>query len=382
MHNFPRRRSVAVRTAAISLLLLAFATLPSRVPAADDTEEKRPAPVLRSYDVAELVLRPTADAESSAILPPTELTSGSRSKAGNAPQAFGSRSAAKGQSDDEPLDRLIKLIITMIDPTSWRDSGGTEANIYAFENRLIISAIPENHRQIADLLDDLRRTTNRNVRIRATWLLLSDEELQSVTAPPQSGVPDTGPRTVDPAALDRLKDSIRYRGEVNVLNGVRVNLTAGRARSTLSGLSAVVGNGAAALEPTIDLVLAGVTLQVTPVLSADAASVLLDLRAAAGQWDRPDAPPMKIPQPVASTQPATSPSPAAPPLKVDRLNMPVHHVATAVKIPTNRPILIAGMTQHADGDPRRQMYLILEVSAPPPDPTSRPVSSGSATKPR
>ena len=108
---------------------------------------------------------------------------------------------------------------------------------------------------------------------------------------------------MDMAAVERVKGAVRNRAEINTINGQRVNVTAGRARSMLSDLVAVVGNSSAAFQPTIDLVLSGTALQVTPVLSADGSMVTLDLRAVLGRWDPPDGAPIRIPNTMVTTQP-------------------------------------------------------------------------------
>ena len=39
-----------------------------------------------------------------------------------------------------------------------------------------------------------------------------------------------GPRLVEVPAVERLKGAVRFRAEINCLNGQRVNVMAGRAR--------------------------------------------------------------------------------------------------------------------------------------------------------
>jgi len=154
------------------------------------------------------------------------------------------------------------------------------------------------------------------------------------------------------------------------LNGQRVNLSAGRARSVLSDVEANVGTDAAAMAPVIDLVLSGAVLNVLPVVSADGSTATLKLRAVTGRWDKADAPPIKLALPVAGSQPSVKPPPAPPPpqgtMDLERLNMPVHLVSTTVKMPTGVAVLVGGMT--ADAEPQhaedhRPVCLIMEVWA-------------------
>lgn len=328
---------------------------------ADDvatTEEKPPPPPIRKiYDVTDLVSDPAVEMGAGAILPPTELT-------GARPRSQGSRNAPPQQervsTTSERVDQLAKLIMESIDPTAWRDAGGSEASLRGYQTRLIVIASPENHAKIAELLADLRAVEGRGVRIRATWAALSDEELQSVLAPTPDAATGRA-RLVDVGKLDGVKGAVRFRAEINCLNGQQVNVMAGRARSVLTSLDAVVGNAAAAMEPTIDLVLSGAMLTVTPVLSGDGKAVTLALRSVAGRWDKADAAPIKVPSPVASSQPAT-PIVAGPPTEVERVNMPVHVVATVARVPTGVAALIGGITAEGEqGGESRPVYLIVET---------------------
>jgi hypothetical protein len=352
----------------ISLTL--WCTKQSSHAADQDNQEKPPPPPVRHiYDVTELVRDPFVDIDASEVLPPTELGASRR------PEARSQNSSQQARDLDSVrsrLEEIRKLIQSEIDPVSWRDAGGSESSMLAYDTRLIITTRAENHAQISQMLAELQKQSSRPVRLRATWAALTDDELKAVLDPPsETNNNNAGVRIVNLAALDRMKDAVRYRAEINTLHGQRVNVTAGRARSVLSGLDAVVGNGAAALEPTIDLVLAGACLQVRPILSADSSTVTLDLRCVISRWDPADAPPLKIPQAVASTQPtgapaappppATQPAPAA---EIERLNMPVQLLATTARIPTGRAALIGGMTaDHGAKDDHRPLYLIIEATA-------------------
>jgi hypothetical protein len=275
------------------------------------------------------------------------------------------------------MEELSTLIQSQVDPVSWRDAGGSEGSIRPYDTRLIITTNIANHAQIAQLLADLQKYAGRSVRLRATWAALTDDELSSVLEPaPEKGDDKAaGFGTVNLAAVDRIKNAVRYRAEINTLNAQRVNITAGRARSIISDLEPVVGNDVAAFEPTIDLILAGASLQIRAILSADSTAVTLDLRSVISQWDPADAPPLKIPQPVASTRPApgvpvappaaTRPAPAT---ELERLNMPVQLLATAARIPTGRAVLIGGMTvDHGPAEDHRPLYLIIEATTAIPE---------------
>lgn len=354
-------------------LALCGITPASRAADQDNQEKPPPPPLRRIYDLTELVRDPFVDTDTSAVLPPTELGVTHQPQARSQSSSQQARDLTSLQSR---LDELKKLIQSEIDPVSWRDNGGSEGSMLAYDTRLIITTSAENHAQISQMLAELQKQSSRPVRLRATWAALTDDELKTVLDPPsETNDNNAGVRTVNLAAIDRIKDAVRYRAEINTLHGQRVNVTAGRARSVLSGLEAVVGNGAAALEPTIELVLAGACLQVRPILSADSTTVTLDLRCVISRWDPADAASLKIPQAVATTQSTGAPAPPPPPpairpapaVEIERLNMPIQLIATVARIPTGRAALIGGMTaDHGPHDDHRPLYLIIEATTATP----------------
>jgi hypothetical protein len=342
---------------------------------ADDTNHEKPPPpqVRRIYDVTDLAAASPVDPATTSVLPPTDLNTGRTlpARTGGGGGLFGGGAITgpeKPHRVSDGVDALIKLIQEGIEPNMWRDNGGSDAFIRAFGSRLVISATAATHAQIAELLADLRKNQNRCVRRCATWAALSDEELKSVTI--QTPVPgkDSGARIVNLTAIEKIKGAIHYQTEINVLTGQPVNVTAGRARSIISSMDAVIGNGAAALQPNIDLLLSGTALQIAPILSADGATVRLDIRAVASSWDPPDAAPMKIPGPVATTQPRSPadanqpPTVSGPPVEIERANIPVHYLTTTTRIPTGQPVLIGGMATNIAEKDARQLYLIIEAT--------------------
>jgi hypothetical protein len=60
-------------------------------------------------------------------------------------------------NEADAAEMLARLIQDTIDPTGWRDAGGTTGGFRAFAGRLIITQTPENHEQVLGLLSALRR---------------------------------------------------------------------------------------------------------------------------------------------------------------------------------------------------------------------------------
>jgi hypothetical protein len=56
----------------------------------------------------------------------------------------------------EASDMLVKVVEESVSPDSWRDAGGSSGSIRYFSRKLIITATPENHDEVARLLQRLR----------------------------------------------------------------------------------------------------------------------------------------------------------------------------------------------------------------------------------
>jgi hypothetical protein len=340
---------------------------------ADDAQlDKPPAPLVRRiYDVSDLALSSAVDASTTAVVPPTDLStgrdprSGARGGGGGGGGGLFGGNTPKTTTLAERTDAIGKLIQDSIEPKTWGNATG-EGWIRGLGPRLIIQTTAATHAQIAEFLADLRKNQNRTIQIRATWVALSDDELRSVTTPAKGSALSR----VDLRAIDQIKGAVLHQTEICALTGIAVNVTAGRARSVLSSLDAVVGTGAAALQPNIDLLLSGTALQLTPVLSPDGASVRIDLRAVESSWEPADSAPIKIPGPVAATQPTVaevapphSAAPAStPPVEIERLNLPVHYITTSVRIPTEQATLIGGFAANSKGQDARHWYLVIEAT--------------------
>ncbi len=343
---------------------------------ADDAQpEKPPAPQVRKiYDVSDLSLSSAVDASTTAVVPPTDLSTGNNPRS----SGRGGGSVGGGLMGNMPktitlaerTEEIGKLIQESIEPSTWQDGNSGEGWIRGLGPRLIIQTTAAVHAQIAEFLADLRKNQNRSIQIRATWVALSDGELRSVTHASTTPARGATLSRVDLNAIDQIKGAILYRTEISTLTGMPVNVTAGRARTVLSSLDAVVGSGAAALQPNIDLLLSGTALQLTPVLSPDGASVRIDLRAVESSWEPADSAPIKIPGPVAATQPTVaevppqhSAAPASTPhVEIERLNLPVHYLTTSVRIPTQEATLIGGFASSSKDHDPRHWYLIIEAS--------------------
>jgi hypothetical protein len=327
--------------------------------------------ISRVYDVSDFLAVVKDHPDHSAIVPPTRIGEGRREQlhggggGGLFPQND-PQGKAKGTPEQVQLDTIIKLIQETVNPSSWRDAGGAIGAIRGINGQLVITQTAENQAMITDLLRQLRETSARMVRIRATWALLGDEELKSITTQADQNRPASPLHEVDMQALAKLQNAVKIRAQTMCFNRQTVHVASGRARTIVTDVKAVVGDSSAAYEPTTEMVQSGATFELTPTLAPDDSTVTLDLTSVVSRWDKPDAP-VALPRAMATTQttgggraPGVTPEP---PSSIDRLNMPVQSLATTVQLPLDRAVLIGGMTLDSGADDAKQLYLIIEASA-------------------
>jgi len=78
------------------------------------------------------------------------------------------------------MDSLIILIQDTVDPQSWYEAGG-DATITAYESKkLVVYQTPENHREILDLLREMRKQLGHQVSIEARFLVVGENFLEEI----------------------------------------------------------------------------------------------------------------------------------------------------------------------------------------------------------
>ncbi len=229
---------------------------------------------------------------------------------------------------------IVQLIQESIDPESWYEMGGDATiRIYAL-SKLIVKQTLENHRQIQKLLDDLRGPLGEQIAIEARFLTVRENFLEEIgikfdvpvfnrlggkfgtisfTQDSLDGVraTDTGIEgslagavasaisgnygaVIDDLQANFLIRATLAHGDSKILNAPKVTVLNGesaaiRVENEISYVSdweieqttALGAAGAAGglvlttANPTVDYILDGVVLNVTPTISADKKYVIL-----------------------------------------------------------------------------------------------------------
>lgn len=269
--------------------------------------------------------------------------SGMSGSMGGRPSQLMSGPGSLGGGVQADFDSLIELITTTVQPNTWKEGGTGEGTIAPFETNLsvVVSQTEEVHKEIADLLEQLRRLQDLQVTIEVRFITLNDNFFERIGVDfdfniddNTAGVPilpdDTGPSMViglgpdgqptanrdvmftqnsfataipqfggfDPATAANFGFAILSDIEVyfllvaasgdtrtNVLQAPKVTLFNGQQavvsdtsqRPFVTSVIPVVGDFAAAQQPVIVVLSEGTSLSVQAVVSADRRFVRLTL---------------------------------------------------------------------------------------------------------
>lgn len=370
-----KRLALLASPLALTLLLTARAASQA-APEKEEAPSRPPETLTNVYDIRDLLIQRREYPSDSALVPPTRIGErrtpavGTPRPGDGAGQPTSRPSAEVGLAPtrQQMVEDWTTLIKETVDPDGWRDNGGSYGAIRELQGQLIVTNSEENHRQIVNLLTQLRRTSARLVTVRAHWAFLSAADLATVVKPLEE---DPALFEVDLAALEKLEgEPVQLRGQITCLNTQTVHIASGRARTVVTEQVPVVGADAIGYEPHGSVVQAGAMLEVTPVLTPDSRDVVLDVQSVVSEWG----PDVQAGPPAGAARAATRPAAtalagvghSAP--EIDRVEIGVQQMRMSLVLPTGRPILVGGMTHEPGAVPRagaRQLYLILEVTGSP-----------------
>ena len=297
-------------------------------------------------------------------------------------------SAVASSSAGAPIrmDDLITVLVAAVAPGTWAANGGGDADVKPFGNSIIVRQTSAVHRQIEQLLQQLRAGSGerKSVSIDARWLLLSSDELDQLVATDEAGNMTLSRERL--AEFTRRPTSIR--GRTNCFSGQLVYVVSGTKRNIVSGYIPVVGSlddgsdaaqlaslsGGAKVrfvadvtfqpdaqrsvgyQPIVEKPNVGALLEIRPTLVRDSNTAIVDLKATVTG--------------SATAAPTVSPAPGPP--EIDRVAIQSQVLATTLRVPVGEPVLVGGLTYaptesrvaQPEGEPTGeapQLYLVLEV---------------------
>lgn len=234
-----------------------------------------------------------------------------------------------GPTREELVQQIEKLIEDTVATDTWKDNGGSVGALRELQGQLIVTQTPENHRQLVNLLEQLRETRAIQVTIEARFLTVQRNYLEDVgvdlnflfnlnsswsknfgtipiTTPsstfvmnPTTGVTGSiGGGTTTPTGLttaatylDDFQVQLTLRAveasvnstlvdapRITLFNGQRAYVLIATQQAYVSNLTPVVSTGISSFAPTVSVVQSGVLLDVQATVSADRKYVTLTLR--------------------------------------------------------------------------------------------------------
>lgn len=319
------------------------------------------------YDIRDLLHAGDKHAGDSALIPPTKIGQPKPALIGGG-EGGGVGGGANPNSnpnsdpklqpptnDDAAGDEILKVIVDTVAPETWRDNGGNVGSVRLMSGLLIVSQTPDNQKLIQALFSQLREESSHMVTVVARWVLLDSAQLEQYAQPLKQAEGTAAIETINLGALEKANVALKYRAQITCFNGQTVHLTSGRARTVVTGLEALVGQGGAAYQPDASAVQDGISLQLTPMLPVGSPTALVEIDNVVSSWNGlAPAPPAPTSQPTNMEAPGT----------LDRVDIAVQHLHTTVAVPVGKPILVGGLSMPSQGDTDatdKQMYLVIEV---------------------
>jgi hypothetical protein len=275
------------------------------------------------------------------------------------------------------IQALINAITSTIDPESWEELSGP-GSIARIGTSLIIRNEAGVHDQIDALFTLLRHKwgTLRTVSVTAWWLPVSDGQLAKLL--PGNGKGKTGVEAIEAygiveeaawmefvaaeAPADR-KASVADRAVITCYNGQTVSTTSGSEEGIVNDIEPILTRGTndepvgrVAYRPAITPIQEGTSLQITPLVSTSGKFVMLDVHSRVA---------IREAAPAARRQVARDDDqgPAAIVGALDRPRLVTQRLATTLRAPFDRVMLVGGMTFAAKpqgNDP--PLYLFLRAT--------------------
>lgn len=305
--------------------------------------------------------------------PVMQIAGGEGSGENAAPSVFQGNLQPDTQFD---VKDLADLITTTIHAETWDEMGGN-GDIRPLGTLLVVRNTQPVHTQIEELLAAVRResATSQLLNVDAIWLELDAQQLKELASQKT-----TVPVVVDAAKFDALVAShTRYRGQLSCFNGQRVHLVSGERRTVSTGAIPTVGQGATAFHIYIANPNIGVLLQLTAFVSppsSSSRSAIVNLASAVTEWSKPDEPIILRSLSFSGGEApnrgfgdgAIGDGNSSILASIDRVRIKANELGTSVRVPLGEPVLVGGLSTPTDADqnadtPRKQLYLILKVSA-------------------
>lgn len=301
--------------------------------------------IVRSYDVSDLI-RTNSDYAADGISNLVRVPTVPRAREFQPSQQPSQPAVSSVKPAPINAESLVQLLLSTVNPESWRDNGGAVGNVRPLGTILVVQQTRAAHDQILQLLGDLRQIVGpmQTITVHATWVSVSAGLL---------------PRATTDATDEWMsKQKVFCESQISCFSGQTVHLIAEGARSYISDATPVVASNAVAFDPTISVISSGAVLQLTPLLVPGGSEAIVDVQSAVSQAGGP-------------LESATAVAVSGESVKL-QVNATIDRVAdvsqrfhTTARVPLKKRTIIGGMTMNPakPEDQGTQLYLVIEVTA-------------------
>jgi hypothetical protein len=181
------------------------------------------------------------------------------------------------------VDLIRRVLNSESDPkvAPWHDEGVPAAIEYLCIGKaqiLIVTQTPHGHERIEELLEAFRAESEVGgpmLTIHARWIEVDEAKAADLLG---RGPKRAVPMQVSAADLEKAGGRTVYRAATTTFDRMKVFLAAGKLKTFLADVEAVVTEESWGVDPTIGAMLVGALLEVHPMVSQRKDTVLLDYR--------------------------------------------------------------------------------------------------------
>lgn len=281
---------------------------------------------------------------------------------------FGGQGSVAADDIRPSLNQLIDAIKESIDPSGWDDAGGPNS-IATIGSALIISSPADVHNSIGDLLKLLRQRWGkvRTVTVKAHWLWLTDAQLGALLQRKAAG-PDEEDPFVGALDAEEWKSALQraaqgegrgagYRAAVACYSGQTVHVVSGDQSLAVTGIRPVIGKSRTAYEPATSVIQQGIALQVRPTATTSGKVVVIDLHSRVSRRGSTLSSAREEDGDSSRSADDTARSIVS---TLDRPSVTTQRLATTLRVPVKRPVLVGGMSFDSNGTVA-SLYLVVEA---------------------
>jgi len=140
------------------------------------------------YDIRDLIVNIPRFTGAPAI-DPSQISASAGVQGASGPQTFFSAGSMNGEKDDSPagkqtdpevVDRIMEIVRNTVEPDSWSETGAGDGAMRELNGQLIVYNTSDAHRQVRDLLKQLRDSRALMIAVESRFLIVASNFLEEI----------------------------------------------------------------------------------------------------------------------------------------------------------------------------------------------------------